>query len=331
MQRNIARFGGDPANVTIFGESAGGSSVNVLMVSQLAKGLFAKAISQSGSGNSNYRRLSLGVGARSSVEADGAAFASSLKLSGADATTAELRSLSTEQAAGLHEPLTELGFGPFIDGRVIEDDIGVSFAKGRQHRVPYLAGWNSFEASLMATFRAPAAQFIGALGNRAAAVRTVYETSGPIDDATFAQLLFTDAIFGAGARDLVAAQSLVGANAYLYHFSYVSARRRGRVPGAAHGSDVPYVFRAFDATALPAAFFAPEDRAMGELMAGYWIRFATSGDPNGNDAPAWPAYQSATGDTLELGPDAKSVGARKALNGTRLDIHTARYRALKGL
>ena len=146
MKANIDRFGGDPHNVTVFGESAGAISVNYLMVSPAAKGLFDKAIAESGFGRSEPRAL---AGPRS-AEAVGTAFAEAQGIKGDDsAAAAALRALSAD---ALNAPVSGLGDpaipGPLLDGQIVTGGIAEGFAKGDEAHVPYMEGGNSYEASL---------------------------------------------------------------------------------------------------------------------------------------------------------------------------------------
>lgn len=274
VQRNIAAFGGDPKNVTIFGTSAGGASVLALLATARAKPLFKKAIVQSGGGWFAPETLA-------AKEAEGAKVAESLRLAGSEASVADLRKLRAEILIARIDD----DFGPFVDGRLLTETPTQALAAGRAADVPLIIGFNSGEDSLMARSPPPT----------------------PED-----REMFTDRLFGAPAR-WVAARAASGKPAWLYHFAYVGSRfRPAGVTRAFHAAEVQYVFE-YWGRRTPLSAVAEDDKAMATLVHGCWVAFAKTGTPKCPSGPAWPAYTPRGDPLMEFGADSGvRVGFRKS-------------------
>ena len=274
VKRNIAAFGGDPTNVTIFGESAGGADVLTLMVTPAARGLFQKATVQSGGGWGKPVTLA-------QAETSGAALATKLGLPDA-ATADQLRAIPADKlvAGG--------GAQIVVDGRLVVETAAQGFARGHQAPAPLIIGSNSWEASLL-----PPPSYAAYVDAAPTAVKAAYADEAG-DPNKLAQSMFTDAVMAAPAR-WFAAQASKKAGAWLYEFSYVRVVRRGKIPGANHTSENPYVFDTQMIVPNYASEIQDPDRQVAAFMHSCWVSFAKTGKPVcGTGDPAWPAYQPAT-------------------------------------
>ncbi|MDR3510807.1 MAG: carboxylesterase family protein [Caulobacteraceae bacterium] len=281
VKRNIKAFGGDPDNITIFGESAGGMDVLTLMATPAARGLFQKASVESGGGWEAEISLA-------QAEASGAALAQSLGLP-TDATVEQLRALALDKLVGAPGR-----YGPVVDGRLITEGYTRAFARGDQAHAPLIIGSNDYEASLL-----PQAGAAAYLARFPAETRSVYAAEAPTDEA-LADALFTDA-FGGGPARWIARKASAGAPAWLYQFTYVRVTRRGKIPGANHTSEIPYVFDSQMAVPVYKLEIQDEDRAMAARVHSCWVAFAKTGKPVCAGGPAWPAYTAGSDMMMDFG------------------------------
>lgn len=317
VKRNIARFGGDPANVTLFGESAGAHAVGILMASPLSQGLFDKAIGQSGAW---WDGPAGALENRKEAHARGSAFVQRLAAGSIDT----LRAMPAEKVnvAALWDFSSnpaETAFSPNIDGFVVPEAPASRFSKGRQMRIPLLAGWVQDEGYPFDALGLPhrsAAEFrqaAEAMFGKACleAFLKLYPAATDEQANASARAFTGDVVIGEQVWQWLQLQRHTGSPAYGYKFTYTSPY----TPVAAHITDVSFVF----GTLIPQFILnsrtpaGPVDRAFSDRVMSYWVNFAAHGNPNGPGVAPWPRFDAS--DTVQdlgqtIGPRPNDQAAR---------------------
>ena len=334
VHRNIAAFGGDPGNVTVFGESAGGTAVCLLMVMPQAEGLFQKVISESAAWmfgpishltESWYHRVSL------------TQFGEKL---GPDIAALRAKS-AAELIRSLPPPLTRNdaadrgeAYMPVVDGWALPDDPARLFGTGKFHHAALIAGTNADEGTLLGGPRVRSLEQLRRwaaekVGSHADTLLALYPATTDTDAYNAAVQATGDLVFLYGTRSVLRAAAHANAKTFQYQFTRVNGVGRRTKWGSFHASEIPYVFETlpdsvygtspqiFGDFSVDADTYNEQDSRLSAAMSGAWVAFAKTGSPNGPGLTSWPAFSEGKESYMEFGDQ---IAAKQALHKARVDF-----------
>ena len=330
VKRNIGAFGGNANNVTIFGFSAGGVSVHSMLASPQARGLFHKAIVESGGSRDSVltarpmRADGVDPNYPVSAETIGTQFARSMGIEGTDqAALAKLRGLSADQVLrgapaqpGTNAPSYETT--PILDGKLITETAETAYKARHQPKMPLMLGSNSADTAGNRVRARTKEEFFARYGQWSAEAKAAYDPDGTTELATMVSRANDDFGQAEPARFAANAFAANGSPVYLYRFSYVQTSMREQMrTGAPHGGEIGYVFGTLSGGR--SGTLTAEELAVSRMVQSYWVNFAKSGDPNGTSLPTWPRHVAGKDQIFDFRPDG-TAGTGPDSRKARLDV-----------
>jgi len=298
VQSNISSFGGDPGRVTIAGQSAGATSVHDLVASPLAKLLFQRAIADSGSAVSSPTAI---LRKRSDAEAEGAKFAAS---KGAYSLS-ELRAMPWQDLithSNAPADAVPFTFRPILDGYFLTEDETSAFAHETRNDVPTITGWNADEGGASPQPKITAAEFTRQarerFGNKSDEFLKLYPAGSDLQAAESQNRSSRDLERTSMYLWAVRRNKTGKTKVFSYYWDHPMPGPDADLYGAFHTSEIPYFFNSLSRSDRP---WQPADKAIADTLSSYWANFATSGDPNGKNLAVWPAVDSESAMTMEIG------------------------------
>jgi para-nitrobenzyl esterase len=316
VQRNITAFGGNPNQVTLFGESAGGGSVLAHLVSPMSRGLFHRAMLQS-PGTPGPRARVIPSSDLASAEKIAADWARSVGVTGEDAAALkQLRTLPVQKLLeGVSGPETLKALAAdttppgmamsIIDGRFLPERPETALAAGKQAMVPTIIGANDRDLPIGTANTKD--ELFALFGPDVDAARTLYDPRGDQTLDELKQQVFADRTLVEPVRHFANEMVRAGQPVWLYRFAYVSQAQRGRNMGTLHGFEIPFAMNV-PAALVGADKVTPTDKAMADFVSAYWVQFGLTGDPNGGGRPVWPRYDAAVDHILHFTNSGVIVG-----------------------